>query len=87
MSAMANYNTMEMMIVAAARTLENRSTAGVGTGAPVAAGMLAQKTHATDLVIMFEAGGISPDKTAGEAVVREPSLTGAVELVEDGFVG
>ena len=57
---MATYNTMEMMIVAASRTLENRSTAGVGTGAPVAAGMLAQLTHAPDLVILFEAGGISP---------------------------
>jgi acyl CoA:acetate/3-ketoacid CoA transferase beta subunit len=57
---MADYNTMEMMIIAASRALENRCTAGVGTGAPVAAGMLAQKTHAPDLVILFEAGGISP---------------------------
>jgi len=31
-----------------------------GTGAPCAAAMLAQKTHAPDLVILFEAGGISP---------------------------
>jgi glutaconate CoA-transferase, subunit B len=57
---MANYSTMEMMIVAAARTLEDKRTAGVGTGAPVAAGMLAQKTHAPGLVMLFEAGGISP---------------------------
>lgn len=57
---MANYNTMEMMIVAASRYLENGATAGVGTGAPCAAGMLAQKTHAPKLVIMFEAGGICP---------------------------
>ncbi|HEX7372783.1 MAG TPA: CoA-transferase, partial [Thermodesulfobacteriota bacterium] len=39
---------------------ENGKTVGVGTGAPCAAAMLAQKTHAPDLVIMFEAGGISP---------------------------
>jgi glutaconate CoA-transferase subunit B len=57
---MADYNTLEMMIVAASRSLENRCTVGVGTGAPCAAGMLAQKTHAPDLVIMFEAGGVSP---------------------------
>jgi glutaconate CoA-transferase subunit B len=57
---MANYNTIEMMIVAAARHLEDRATVGVGTGAPCAAAMLAQKTHAPKLVIMFEAGGISP---------------------------
>ena len=57
---MAEYNTMELMIAVAARNLENGKTVGVGTGAPCAAAMLAQKTHAPDLVIMFEAGGISP---------------------------
>ncbi len=57
---MADYNTMELMIVAASRELENGATVGVGTGAPCAAAMLAQKTHAPDLVILFEAGGISP---------------------------
>ena len=57
---MAEYNTMELMIVAAARNLEDGKTVGVGTGAPCAAAMLAQKTHAPDLVVMFEAGGISP---------------------------
>jgi len=51
---------MELMIAVAARNLENGKTVGVGTGAPCAAAMLAQKTHAPDLVIMFEAGGISP---------------------------
>lgn len=57
---MTNYNTMEMMIVAASRELEDGRTVAVGTGAPCAAGMLAQKTHAPKLVIMFEAGGFSP---------------------------
>src|SRR4030042_131339 len=57
---MAEYNTMEMMIVAASRNLEDGATVAVGTGAPCAAAMLAQKTHAPKLVIMFEAGGISP---------------------------
>jgi len=32
----------------------------VGTGAPCAAAMLAQKTNAPDLVIIFEAGGVAP---------------------------
>ncbi len=32
----------------------------VGTGAPCAAAMLAQKTHAPNLVILFEAGGVAP---------------------------
>lgn len=58
---MSDYNTMELMISVAARELENGSTCGVGTGAPCAAAMLAQKTSAPDLVILFEAGGINPE--------------------------
>ncbi|MBN2538826.1 MAG: 3-oxoacid CoA-transferase [Deltaproteobacteria bacterium] len=57
---MADYNVMEMMICVAARELEDGSTVGVGTGAPCAAAMLAQKTDAPNLVIMFEAGGVNP---------------------------
>lgn len=57
---MADYNTMELMISAAARELEDNSVVGVGTGAPCAAAMLSQKISAPNLVIMFEAGGINP---------------------------
>jgi glutaconate CoA-transferase subunit B len=57
---MANYNTMEIMICVASRELEDGATVGVGTGAPCAAAMLAQKAHSPNLVIMFEAGGVSP---------------------------
>ncbi|MDQ7823987.1 MAG: CoA-transferase [Candidatus Eremiobacteraeota bacterium] len=57
---MTEYNTMEMMIVAASRFLDDGATVGVGTGAPCAAAMLAQHIHSPSLVVMFEAGGISP---------------------------
>jgi glutaconate CoA-transferase subunit B len=57
---MADYNAMELMICISARLLENGSTVGVGTGAPCAAAMLAQRTHAPDLFIVFEAGGLAP---------------------------
>jgi glutaconate CoA-transferase subunit B len=57
---MPDFNTMELMVVVASRILENGASVGVGTGAPLAASMLAQKINAPDLVIMFEAGGISP---------------------------
>ena len=40
---MPDYNTMELMICTAARELEDGATVGVGTGAPCAAAMLAQK--------------------------------------------
>src|SRR5580704_1070454 len=57
-AAFMTYTSMELMICCAARSLENGRTAAVGTGAPCAAAMLAQKTCAPDLVIFFEAGGV-----------------------------
>jgi glutaconate CoA-transferase subunit B len=54
------YTPIELMICAAARQLENGRSVAVGTGIPCAAAMLAQKTHAPDLVICFEAGGLAP---------------------------
>jgi glutaconate CoA-transferase, subunit B len=50
----------ETMIVAASHALEDGRTVAVGTGVPCAAAMLAQKTHAPNLVIVFEAGGVAP---------------------------
>ncbi|MBI4961873.1 MAG: 3-oxoacid CoA-transferase [Desulfomonile tiedjei] len=54
------YNMMEMMICAASRYLEDGKTVAVGTGAPCAAAMLAQKMNSPSLVILFEAGGVAP---------------------------
>src|SRR5579871_724055 len=55
-----SYSRMELMICCAARLLEDGRTVAVGTGVPCAAAMLAQRTHAPNLVILFEAGGIAP---------------------------
>ncbi len=57
---MTEYNSMELMIAAASRELEDGSSVAVGTGAPCAAAMLAQKIYAPSLLILFEAGGIDP---------------------------
>jgi glutaconate CoA-transferase subunit B len=54
------YNAMELMIACAARLLEDGKTVAVGTGAPCAAAMLAQRSTAPNLVIFFEAGGVAP---------------------------
>jgi glutaconate CoA-transferase subunit B len=54
------YTSVELMICCAARALEDGRTVAVGTGVPCAAAMLAQKTHAPNLVIVFEAGGVAP---------------------------
>jgi glutaconate CoA-transferase, subunit B len=54
------YTPMELMICCAARALEDGRTVAVGTGLPCAAAMLAQRTHAPNLVVFFEAGGVAP---------------------------
>jgi glutaconate CoA-transferase subunit B len=57
---MADHNPMELLICCAARALEDGRTVAVGTGVPCAAAMLAQKMHAPQLTIVFEAGGVAP---------------------------
>lgn len=59
-----DYNAMELMISVAARYLEDGATVVVGTGAPCAAAMLAQRLYSPDLMIMFEAGGVGPQLPA-----------------------
>ncbi len=54
------YNLRELLAFAGASVLENKKSVFVGTGLPIIASMLAQKTHAPDLLIMFEAGGLGP---------------------------
>ena len=55
-----NYSLRELMAVVAAKQLQDKKSVAVGTGLPLVAAMLAQKTHAPNLVIIFEAGGIAP---------------------------
>ena len=54
------YNTREFLAFIGASLLEDKKTVFVGTGFPILAAMLAQKTHAPKLVIVFEAGGLGP---------------------------
>lgn len=55
-----SYNTTELMACVASRVLKDKRSIFVGTGLPIIATMLAQKLHAPDLLVVFEAGGIGP---------------------------
>jgi len=55
------YTSVEMMAVAAARVLEDNSSVYVGTGLPLVACILAKKTHAPNLLLIFEGGAIGGD--------------------------
>jgi len=54
------YNPTELLATVAAGLLEDNKSVFVGTGLPMIAAMLAQRTHAPNLLIVFEAGGIGP---------------------------
>ena len=56
----AEYSPMELLAAVASRVLEDGKSVFVGTGLPMIAAMLAQRTHAPKLLIIFEAGGIGP---------------------------
>jgi acyl CoA:acetate/3-ketoacid CoA transferase beta subunit len=56
----ATYTSTELLAYVAAGTLEDNKSVFVGTGLPMIAAMLAQRTHAPNLLIIFEAGGIGP---------------------------
>lgn len=60
MSGNKDYTMGELLAVAASKMLEDKKSAFIGTGLPMIASMLAQRTHAPNLLIIFEAGGMGP---------------------------
>ncbi len=57
------HSLTEQMIRTAAGLLEDNKTCFVGSGLPLAAASLAKKTHAPNLILVFEAGGFDPEFT------------------------
>lgn len=97
-----NYNETELLACKAARVLEDNSTVMVGTGLPLLACMLAQRTHAPDLTTVFEAGGIGasppylPISVGESATFYQGCVAGSMHqvmshgqagLIEYGFLG
>jgi glutaconate CoA-transferase subunit B len=91
-----SYNAMELMICVASRELEDGSTLAVGTGAPCAAAMLAQRLNAPNLSILFEAGSVNPqlpempisvgDSRAGHKAVMVSTMGAIMETCQRGYV-
>ncbi len=60
METQVEYNLREMLAANGSSVLEDKKSVFVGTGLPIIAGMLAQKTHAPNLLLVFEAGSVGP---------------------------
>ncbi|HER45228.1 MAG TPA: 3-oxoacid CoA-transferase [Thermoplasmatales archaeon] len=59
--ANGSYSSTELLACVASRMLVDNKSVFVGTGLPMIAAMLAQRTHAPNLLLFFEAGGIGPE--------------------------
>jgi glutaconate CoA-transferase subunit B len=87
---------MELMVCVAARQLEDGKTAVIGTGMPLAAAMLAQKTAAPNLIILFEAGSAAPqllklpvsvaDSYTQTGAILHSSMDEIMEMCQRGMV-
>jgi glutaconate CoA-transferase subunit B len=62
----AAYNTAELVTVMSARALDDGKIVFGGAGMPLISCILAQKTHAPRLTILFEGGVIGPHVVAGK---------------------
>jgi glutaconate CoA-transferase subunit B len=91
-----NYTSTELMICVAARLFQDGTTNFIGTGIPMLAAMLAMKTHAPDLVPVFEFGGTGAiledlPRAVGEArtfhkAVIASGICDTMENAQRGFI-
>jgi glutaconate CoA-transferase subunit B len=96
MGERAPYTQTELLACVASHLLENRKSILVGTGLPMIASMLAQRTHAPNLLIIFEAGGIGPqvpvlpisvgDSRTFHRAVAASSMHDVMSLLQNGYV-
>lgn len=60
MNSTPDYTLPELLSCVAAHLLEDNRSVFVGTGLPMISAMLAQRSHAPNLLLVFEAGGVGP---------------------------
>lgn len=78
---MNDFNTNEMMTVAAARHLGNGSVCFVGIGLPSKAANLARLTHAPEVVLIYESGPIGAKPTVLPLSIGDGELAETADTV------
>lgn len=80
----ANFTLQEMMAVAAAREIKDGEKVIIGTGLPLLGAFLAQKTHAPNMVAIYESGAIdckpmvTPFSVADSVLVPGSAMQGGL---------
>ncbi len=77
-----DYSSAELMIINAARLLRDGDTVFVGVGQPNLACNLAKRTHAPNLVMIYEAGVIGAEPARLPLSIGDPTLvSGSLSVV------
>ena len=85
---MTEYTDTELMITRAAQELRNDDTVFVGVGVPTLACILAKRTDAPDLEMIYESGTIDSDPSRLPLSIADPALAtnaGSVVPMAQGF--
>ncbi len=78
----SNYSSAELMIINAARLLRDGDVVFVGVGQPNLACNLAKRTHAPNLLMIYEAGVIGAEPARLPLSIGDPTLvSGALSVV------
>jgi len=90
------YTSTELLACVASRLLEDGKSVFVGTGLPMIAAMLAQRMHAPNLLLFFEAGGIGPqipvlpisvgDSRTFYKAISASSMHDIMSMAQNGFI-
>jgi glutaconate CoA-transferase subunit B len=94
---MVDYNPYQMIAFTSSKLLEDKTTVFIGTGLPMIAALHAQKTHAPNIILLFESGPLGPilelglpisvgDTKAGVKSCVMKGLCMAFELTQRGFI-
>ncbi len=78
---MADYTASELMTVNAARLLRNGDVVFVGVGLPNLACNLAQRTHAPEMLMIYEAGVVGARPARLPLSIGDPTLVSGSSLV------
>jgi len=79
---MSEYSSAELMIINAARLLRDGDVVFVGVGQPNLACNLAKRTHAPNLVMIYEAGVIGAEPVRLPLSIGDPTLvSGSLSVV------
>jgi glutaconate CoA-transferase subunit B len=81
MDQQTTYSSAELMIVNAARLLKNGDVVFVGVGQPNLACNLARRTHAPELVMIYEAGVIGAQPSRLPLSIGDPTLVSGATAV------